>query len=209
MGSRSTQKTEVPEDVKIMRQHVINRMLEAEALGPLPEMGPVLAAVNPYERARSQNVASMASAFGMAAPTGMGLQDVPTVTQGGVTGYSVYPAYIEGMKRLKAQRPAQYDYLTRFSKFDPITGEVNPDFSSPLDKIRALQAGAPAQAAGGGGGSDNDGPSHEEILQMHGHTPSSSTPSQSSGDFDPLGPSGNISIDLGNTVAGKIFGGLF
>ena len=157
MGSRSTQKTEVPAYMQEAGEFALQRAKEISELGRLPYMGPEVAAINPAEAALARNVGGMASAFGLEAPAALDMSGMPTVTQGGMTGYTSYPAFIESMERLKAERPDQYDYFSRMGGFDPITGARIAPAAAP--------AAAPVAARSSGGG--DDGPSHADIMAQH------------------------------------------
>lgn len=132
MGSKSTQSTQIPEYIEEAGKLALQRAQEIQAMGYVPYMGPEVAVVNPYEQAAAANVGGMASAFGMQAPAGLDMGGMPTVTQGGITGYSSYPAYLSAMERLREQRPDQYEYLSGMGRFDPITGAVNPSYNMPV-----------------------------------------------------------------------------
>ena len=121
-SSRSTEKTELPEWYATAAKEAISRANQIYELGRTPYTGVDVVAVNPYEQAASRNVGSMASAFGLDAPAELDMGGMPTVTSGGVTGYSSYPMYVADMQRLKEQRPDQYEYFARMTGFDPITG---------------------------------------------------------------------------------------
>jgi len=115
-------------------------------------MGPEIAAINPYEQAMAQNVGQMASAFGMSAPSSLDM-GMPTVTQGGMTGYSSYPIYQSAMERLREQRPEQYDFFAGQTGFDPITGAATGYV--PLTFNIGGDTGGVAPVSSGGG---DDGP---------------------------------------------------
>jgi len=159
MGSRSTQQTTVPEYIEEAGKLALERAKQIQAMGYIPYMGPEVAAVNPYEQAAAANVGGMASAFGMQAPVGLSMGDMPTVTQGGMTGYTSYPAYMSSMERLREIRPDMYQYLSNMTKFDPITGQVNPEYDAFMERVTA----PPARAMSSGGGSD-DGSSMREFM---------------------------------------------
>jgi len=162
MGSKSTQSTQIPEYIEEAGKLALQRAQEVQAMGYLPYMGPEVAAVNPYEQAMAANVGSMASAFGLQAPAGLDMGGMPTVTQGGITGYSSYPAYLSAMERLREQRPDQYEYLSGMGRFDPITGAVNPNYNMPVMQGEAA-SNMPVVSPASGGGSD-DGPNMREFM---------------------------------------------
>lgn len=160
MGSRSTQETKVPEYIEEAGKLALERAKQIQGMGYIPYMGPEVAVVNPYERAAAANVGSMASAFGMQAPVGLNMGGMPTVTQGGMTGYTSYPTYMSSLERLKETRPEMYEYLSGLGKFDPITGQVNPEYDARMQAAVAPQVVAPSGSSGGG----DDGPNMREFM---------------------------------------------
>jgi hypothetical protein len=62
----------------------------------------------------------------------MDMGGMPTVSYGGMTGYTSYPAYIQNLQALQQARPDQYGELAGMTKYDPITGMVNPEFQSNM-----------------------------------------------------------------------------
>lgn len=152
MGRSSTQTTAVPEYVDRANQMIAGRMQQIMGMGDLPYMGPEVAAVNPYEQALAQNVGGMASALGLAAPADLGISSMPTVSQGGISGYSSYPIREAALQQLQQSRPEQYQYLSNLTRFDPITGALNEDYEANLPQIiRAAAARAGSDDGGGGG----------------------------------------------------------
>ena len=160
MGSRSTQSTQIPEYIQEAGKLALQRAQDVQAMGYIPYMGPEVATINPYEQAAASNVASMASAFGMTAPVSRSMAGMPTVTQGGITGYSSYPAYMASLERLREVRPEMYDYFSGMTRFDPITGQLNPNYDAAMQAAIEPQVAAPVS---GGGGSD-DGPSMRDFM---------------------------------------------
>jgi len=223
MGSKSTQSTQIPEYIEEAGKLALQRAQEVQAMGYVPYMGPEVATINPYEQAAAANVGGMASAFGMQAPTGLDMGGMPTVTQGGITGYSSYPAYLSAMERLREQRPDQYEYLSGMGRFDPITGAVNPNYNMPVMEGETA-SNMPVVSPSSGGGND-DAPSHAEIMQMHyGIKPAGNVSGlmdtkgqigKYSGSMQGMSPTDKIKSDLGYAKAtvkkdvGKLFGGLF
>lgn len=145
-GSSSTEKTEIPAYMEEAGQFALEKARQIDALGNLPYMGPEVAAVNPYEQALARNVGGMASAFGLEAPAALDMGGMETVTQGGLTGYSSYPAYMASMERLKELRPDQYEYFAKMTGFDPITGAAVAPPPAPV----ATPVAAPVSSGGGG-----------------------------------------------------------
>lgn len=202
MGSRSTQETKIPAYIEEAGKKALERAQQIQDLGYVPYMGPEIAEISETERALNRNVGAMASAFGLEGPAPLTMGDAEVTSAGGVSGYSSYPAYMSALQRLQEQRPDQYAYLAGLGRFDPITGAaIAPP---PVPEVTTGPLGmAPVL-----GGSDNDGLSHAEIMQMHYGNPAGPNANQSSGGFDPLGPSGNYSLDLSETPVGKLFGGI-
>lgn len=143
-GSSRTEKTEIPAYMEEAGQFALEKAKQIDALGKLPYMGPEVAAVNPYEQALARNVGGMASAFGLEAPAALDMGGMETVTQGGLTGYSSYPAYMASMERLKELRPDQYEYFAKMTGFDPITGAAIAPPPAPV----AAPVAAPVSSAG-------------------------------------------------------------
>jgi hypothetical protein len=76
----------------------------------------------------------------------MDMSSMPTVSQGGVSGYSSYPIREAALQQLQQSRPDQYQYFSNLTRFDPITGALNEDYEANLPQI------IKAAAANGGGG---------------------------------------------------------
>jgi hypothetical protein len=205
MGSKSTtvQENRIPRYLEEAGQLAVEEAKKIKEMGYLPYFGPEVAAINPYEQAMAQNVGSMASAYGLAAPAAMDMSGVSTATSGGVSGYTTAPAYFAALERLKETRPDQYEFFANLGRFDPITGAENPDYGksqSPFGlSMRKLYGGS---LLGGGG---DDGPNMREFMDERKAESARRASAGSSGDFDPLGPTGNVSIDLSDTPLGKIF----
>jgi hypothetical protein len=157
MGTSSTQTTAVPEYMDQANQMVAGRLRQNMGMGDLPYMGPEVAAVNPYEEALAQNVGGMASALGLASPAGMDMSFMPTVSQGGVSGYSSYPIREAALRQLQQSRPDQYQYFSDLTRFDPITGAFNENYEVNLPQI--IKAAAANNGGGGGNGGFYHAPS--------------------------------------------------
>lgn len=132
MGTSSTQRTEIPQYIEDAGRLALQRAMQMQEMGYMPYMGPEVAAVNPYEQAMAANVGGMASAYGLQAPSSIDMGGMPTVSYGGMTGYTSYPAYIQNLQALQQARPDQYGELAGMTKYDPITGMVNPEFESNM-----------------------------------------------------------------------------
>lgn len=210
-GSSSTQSTQIPDylsDAGRLATQRVNQIYEA---GRMPFTGIDVVGLNPSEKAAMENVASAASAFGMAVPQGDPFAGMEAQTTNGLTGYSSMPIYISDMQRLKEQRPDQYAAFAKLTGFDPITGEAiappAPVYSAPVYSSN---------------NNDDGGPSHAEIMAMHYGT-NSGTPSSKLDTKGQIGkystPSHGLSFgqqlkaDLGYAAAtakkdiGKLFGG--
>jgi len=145
---------------------------------------------------------------------------MPTVTQGGMTGYSSYPIYQGAMERLREQRPDQYEYFAGQTGFDPITGAAT-GYSAPaavqdLSTMTGGVVGGGQMPASGGGSegpvfADDVRASHRAFFESTGNQTALDNMDRAgkpaSGGFDPLGPKGNLSIDIGGGT-GKLFGNL-
>ena len=151
-SSKTTQENKIPEYLEEAGKIAIQQAQNIQQMGYMPYMGPEIAAINPYEQAMAQNVGQMASAFGMSAPSSLDM-GMPTVTQGGMTGYSSYPIYQSAMERLREQRPEQYDFFAGQTGFDPITGAATGYV--PLTFNIGGGTGGVAPVSSGGG---DDGP---------------------------------------------------
>jgi hypothetical protein len=188
MGSKTTQKTEIPAYIEEAGKLALERAKQIQAMGYVPYMGPEVVAINPYEQAVAQNVGGMASAFGLSAPAAMDMGGMPTVTQGGITGYTSYPGYMSSLERLREVRPEMYDYFSNLTRFDPITGALNPEYDAMIEKITAPK---PAQTAVGTGSSSEGFPG----VGYASVDDSFYDPNE----FDPLGPTNRgYSIDIGD-----------
>jgi len=203
-GSSSTTKTvqenKIPAYLTEASKLAVEEAKKIKEMGYLPYFGPEIAALNPYEQARAQNVGGMAAAFGLSAPAVMDMSGVDTATSGGVTGYTTAPAYFSALERLKELRPDQYEYFANLGRFDPITGAVNPNYVAPAKSTPSYSGGSSGRlfsAISSGGG--DDGPNMRKI--MADRVAESKRRSQSGG-FDPLGPSGNISLDFSGLFGG-------
>ncbi len=216
-SSKTTQETKIPEYLEEAGKLAVQQAQKVQQMGYLPYMGPEIAAINPYEQAAAQNVGQMASAFGMAAPAGLDM-GMPTVTQGGMTGYSSYPIYQSALERLREQRPEQYDFFANQTGFDPITGAATSFVPAPID------GGTDGGGTGGGGdtpyvhpnrSNNEDNLSHAEIMDMHyGPEQGPPMPAYISGGFDPFGPRSEATYSNAITgepagPIGRAIGGIF
>ena len=210
-GSSSTQRTQIPDYMSDASRLAVQRANQIFEAGRMPYTGIDVVGINPSEKAAMENVASAASAFGMAVPQGDPFAGMEAQTTNGLTGYSSMPIYISDMQRLKEQRPDQYAAFAKLTGFDPITGEA---IAPP-----APVAAAPVYSSN----NDDDGPSHAEIMAMH-YGANSGTPSSKLDTKGQIGkystPSHGLSFgqqlkaDLGYAAAtakkdiGKLFGSL-
>lgn len=207
-GSSSTQRTQIPDYLSDASRLAVQRADQIFEAGRMPYTGIDVVGINPSEKAAMENVASAASAFGMAVPQGDPFAGMEAQTTNGLTGYSSMPIYISDMKRLQEQRPDQYAAFAKLTGFDPITGEAIAPPPAPI-------ARGPVYSSN----NDDGGPSHAEIMAMHyGTTPNSLTtggPSAASqavfSQADLMGNHGGsyaskIKSDIGKLVSG---GGIF
>lgn len=146
-SSKTTQETKIPEYLEEAGRLAVERAQQIQQMGYMPYMGPEVAAINPFEQALAQNVGGMASAFGMSAPSSLDM-GMPTVTQGGMTGYSSFPIYQSALERLREQRPEQYEFFANQTGFDPITGAAT-GYVPPEAGGDAGGGQAPATTSGG------------------------------------------------------------
>jgi len=204
MGSKSTtvQENKIPAYMEEAGRMAVEEAQKIKEMGYLPYFGPEVAAINPYEQAMAQNVGGMASAFGMAAPAALNMSGVDTATSGGVTGYTTAPAYFSALERLRETRPDQYEFFAGLGRFDPITGAVNPNYNpKPTTNMSNLLLSTAGLLGGGG----DDGPNMREFMDERKAESARRASAGSSRDFDPLGPTGNVSIDLSGSPLSKIF----
>ena len=217
-SSKTTQETKIPEYLEEAGRLAVQQAQQAQQMGYIPYMGPEIAAVNPYEQALAQNVGGMASAFGMAAPSGLDM-GMPTVTQGGMTGYSSYPIYQGAMERLREQRPEQYDFFANQTGFDPITGAATGYVPPTVDiggTVGGDGGGTPAVSSG----DRDDGPSfagdvrasQRDFFERTGNQTAldnmdrADSGSRASGGFDPFGPRSTSTYS--NRITGRETGPL-
>lgn len=120
-GGTQVDMATLPKFAETKIQQGLNMGADVAGTGYVPYYGPDVAALSPREEAAFKSTDMAASAFGM--PTaGAGSYLPETTTMGGVTGYSSAPMYEASVDALKANRPAQADYLESFT-IDPVTGE--------------------------------------------------------------------------------------
>lgn len=222
-SSKTTQETKIPEYLEEAGRLAVQQAQQAQQMGYIPYMGPEIATINPYEQALAQNVGGMASAFGMAAPAGLDM-GMPTVTQGGMTGYSSYPIYQSALERLREQRPEQYEYFAGQTGFDPITGAAT-GFAQPTVDISPIMGGAAGGAAGGTmddtaavNSSRDSGPTdiraeHRAFFESVGNQEAldrmdraENRGASTAGSFDPFGPRSTSTYT--NTITGREAGPL-
>lgn len=216
-SSKTTQETKIPEYLEEAGRLAVQQAQQAQQMGYIPYMGPEIAAVNPYEQAAAQNVGQMASAFGMAAPVGLDM-GMPTVTQGGMTGYSSYPIYQSALERLREQRPEQYDFFAGQTGFDPITGAATSFVPATFD-IGGVVGGGETPVSGSSRDND-DGPSfagdvrasQRDFFESTGNQTAldrmdrAESGSRASGGFDPFGPRSTSTYS--NRITGRETGPL-
>ena len=133
-GGSTTSSVEIPEYIERAAQENLNRAQAIAQMGYVPYYGPDVAAFTPMQEAGMQNVASAASAFGLASPTGAGITGMPAPTEyaGGIRGYSSAPMFEQAQAELGRQRPAQKSYLDSFF-IDPVTGQYGANAPALVD----------------------------------------------------------------------------
>lgn len=163
-GGSSTSSVQIPEYIEKAAQQNLNKAEKISQIGFVPQYGPSVAAFTPTQNAAFDNIASSASAFGMASPgvgtsANYGGMGQPTDFGGGVMGYSAKPLYDNMVSEFAADRPAQYDYINSFF-IDPYTGQTGSNvtntnynqYSTATDMANAQMANdlaiAQANAAG-------------------------------------------------------------
>ena len=157
-GGSTTTTVQIPAWLENAAQQNIARADRVAQLGNVRYYGPDVAAFTPMQQAAFTNTNDVANAFGMYAPMNpmAGMPQAQTFA-GGVQGYSAAPLMDQSMEALRANAPAQYDYLTGMF-IDPVTGAVPrypfgsaPEASAPAAPALPYSVGAPS---GNGGGSD-------------------------------------------------------
>ena len=126
-GGSSTTTVAVPEYIEKAAQRNLTRADAISQIGYVPYYGPDVAAFSPMQNAAFQNTADVASAFGMAAPSGSnvyGTMGAPTDYGNGLLGYSSQPLYQGSLNQLRQNAPAQYNAMTNMF-VNPQTGMVN------------------------------------------------------------------------------------
>ena len=133
-GGTKTSTVEIPEYIERAAQRNLNRAEQIAQMGYVPYYGPDVAAFTPMQEAAMQNVASAASAFGLATPTGAGVTGMPAATEyaGGIRGYSSAPMFEQAQAELAARRPAQKSYIDSFF-IDPVTGQYGANAPALVD----------------------------------------------------------------------------
>jgi len=154
-GSQTTTaQVQIPAYIEEASRANLNRANEIAQLGYTPYYGPEVAAFTPSQEAAFQGTADAASAFGM--PTGQVNQPgmtsygmpQPTEYAGGVRGYSSAPMYEQSVEQLRANAPAQYDFI-RGMFINPQTGERPVAPFGPGGSIYPPEPATPAAGAVG------------------------------------------------------------
>ena len=110
------------------------------------------------------------------------------------------------MERLREQRPDQYDFFSRMTGFDPITGASVQQMSALPSQAPAPVSAAPRMRSDVQAFLDSQAKYRDEGSRMP--TGRGSAAPAPSGGFDPLGPSGNYSLDFSEAPIVKLFGKL-
>lgn len=193
MGSKSKTENKVPAYIEQGGQEAINRARQIADMGYVPYIGPDVAMPGQGTLAAWENQNQGANAFGMAAPTGTGLEGLPVANAGGVQGFSSFPAYRTAVENLKQQYPALYAYLASMTR-DPITGAGPTGIPGQGEAARPLTA-------------------YDRVLMMQGRAPSVAARGQSGGrasDWNrdrPAGSGGNLSFGGYTSVRDMVDGG--
>ena len=159
-GGKQTSKVEIPAWLEDPSRRAIQRGEDIASIGYVPYMGPDVAAFTPMQQAAFQGTNDAAAAFGLSAPTDMGLPQAQTFA-GGVQGYSSYPGYQQAVDQFRAARPGQAQAMDAMF-IDPFTGRPAGPVSGPVQPITAQQAFGGGYGDGGGwGGGGAGGPTGE------------------------------------------------
>ena len=126
MGGKNTTSVEIPQWLEDAARSNLSRADQVSQIGYVPNYGPQVAAFSPMQQASFQNTGDLASAFGMASPTSMGIPE-PQQFAGGFQGYSAAPIIEQAIGQLEQQRPGQYQAISGMF-IDPFTGLDNGNY---------------------------------------------------------------------------------
>lgn len=140
-GGSQTTEVKIPEWLEKEAQRNIDIARDVSQVGYVPYYGPDVAALSPMQNAAMAGTNAAAGAFGL--QQAQGGMPAPQTFAGGVQGYSSGGLYNQSLEALKAQAPAQYDYMQGMF-MDPVTGNAaRSPFGAP-----AAPAMAPVQPVG-------------------------------------------------------------
>lgn len=124
LGGKKVTETRLQPWVEAAAQRNLARADEISRIGFVPYFGPDVAALTPDQEAAMRGTRAAAAAFGLgagAAPPSL----PPTVTMGGVRGYTSTPLFEQALEQLKRRRPGQYDAISAMF-LNPFTGALPP-----------------------------------------------------------------------------------
>lgn len=140
MGGKTTSSNNVPQYVEQGGKEAIARAGAIADMGYVPYIGPDVAAPSAATLAGWQNQNAASNAFGMAAPQGTGLEGLPMMSNGGVSGFSAFPGYKQALANLVSEYPGLAAYLQSLT-IDPVTGDPGSrmgDFTAPASGFGGL-----------------------------------------------------------------------
>ena len=148
-GSQNTTQTvEIPEWLEDAAKNNIALAEDIRQIGPIPYVGPTVAAFNPAQQAAFEMAGQAAEAYGML-PEGMTPQDMrytpAPVNMGGMDVHTAQPMFDAVMADYTDRAPAQADYMQDMF-IDPA-----PEATSPSTSSRASTAASPAASPAAGG----------------------------------------------------------
>ena len=155
----STTSVEIPAWLEEAARKNLEKADKISALGSVPmSYGPTVAAFTPMQNASFQNTASLASAYGLNAPTGSAItggMDAPTDYGGGIMAYSAKPLFDKTMEEFKLDRPGQASYIDSFF-IDPYTGQPGVNVNPTFNNMSPVSGGVVNSGSSGGGGSGTE-----------------------------------------------------
>ena len=155
----STTSVEIPAWLEEAARKNLEKADKISALGSVPmSYGPTVAAFTPMQNASFQNTASLASAYGLNAPTGSAItggMDAPTDYGGGIMAYSAKPLFDKTMEEFKLDRPGQASYIDSFF-IDPYTGQPGVNVNPTFNNMSPVSGGVVNSSSSGGGGSGTE-----------------------------------------------------
>lgn len=155
-GGSQSSATTIPKFMEDAAKQNLARADQVSQIGYTPYYGPDVAAMTPMQMAAFGNTNQAAQAFGMGAPTDLGLPQANTYA-GGVQGYSSGGLFDQALRALEQNRPGQYGAINDMF-IDPVTGEPAV-YQPPPPPQPGFMRGS---VSNGGGGSDRDYASHTQ-----------------------------------------------